>query len=166
MWSWFTFFLILHILAVFVAFGPAFAYPLIGRMMAGEPQYAPILTRVIATIDRRMTLPLSIAVPFLGLGLIYTGHFDLWKSEWLLIAIVLYIAAFFVSVFILLPSEAQLVAALQSMPERPSGDADGPPPHLAPLIRRVTVWGGSLNATVVVILVLMVWRPGSCQGIC
>jgi len=166
MWSWFTFFLILHILAVFVAFGPAFAYPLIGRMMAGEPQYAPILTRVIATIDRRMTLPLSIAVPFLGLGLIYTGHFDLWKSEWLLIAIVLYIAAFFVSVFILLPSEAQLVAALQSMPERPLGDADGPPPHLAPLIRRVTVWGGSLNATVVVILVLMVWRPGSCQGIC
>jgi hypothetical protein len=62
MWSWFTFFLILHILAVLGAFGPAFAYPLIGPMIGREPQHATILTRLIATIDRRMTLPLSVIV--------------------------------------------------------------------------------------------------------
>ena len=45
--GWGTFFLYVHILAVIVAFGPTFAFPLIGAMSGKHPQYAMILTEVM-----------------------------------------------------------------------------------------------------------------------
>ena len=116
MWSWFAFFMILHILAVLVAFGPTFAFPLIGAMVGKQPQYSAILTEVIDVIERRMTIPLAIAVPFFGLGLVYTGHFDLWKSEWLIISILLYTLTFFFAVFVQTKNSAALVRSLRDMP--------------------------------------------------
>jgi uncharacterized membrane protein len=167
MWSWFAFFLILHILAVLVAFGPTFAFPLIGGMVGKHPQYSAILTEVIDTIERRMTIPLAVIVPLVGVGLIYTGHFDLWKSEWLIISIVLYMLTFFFAVFVQTKNSAALVRSLRDIPPGPPPEgATGPPPHIASLVNKTRVGGMFLTTLVVVILVLMVWRPGNCQGIC
>ena len=167
MWSWYTFFLITHILAVLVAFGPTFAFPLIGGMIGKNPQYSAILTEVIDTIERRMTIPLAVAVPFLGLGLIYTGHFDLWKSEWLIISILLFMLAFFFAVFVQTKNSAALVRSLRDMPPGPPPEgATGPPPHIAALVNKTRIGGMFLTTLVVIILILMVWRPGNCQGIC
>jgi uncharacterized membrane protein len=167
--GWFIFFLTLHILFVVVAFGPTFAFPLIGGMVGKHPQYAAILTEVIDMIERRMTIPLAVIVPLLGVGLIYTapGNIDLWKSEWLIISIVLYMVAFFFAVFVQTQSSAALVRSLQEMPPGPPPEgATGPPPHIAALVRKTQMGGTFLTVLVVVILILMVWRPGNCQGIC
>ena len=59
MWSLFTLLLILHILAVIVAFGPTFAFPLMGGMIAKNPQWALPLTQAMEKIETRITLPSS-----------------------------------------------------------------------------------------------------------
>jgi uncharacterized membrane protein len=167
--GWFTFFMTLHILFVIVAFGPTFAFPLIGGMVGKHPQHSAILTEVIDTIERRMTIPLAVLVPLLGVGLIYTapGHIDLWKSEWLIISIVLYIMAFGFAVFVQTKNSAALVRSLRDIPPGPPPEgATGPPPHIAALVNKTRIGGMFLTTLVVVILILMVWRPGNCQGIC
>jgi hypothetical protein len=59
MWSPFTLFLILHILAVIVAFGPTFAFPLMGGMIAKNPQWALPWGEAMHKIDwdRRRRVP-------------------------------------------------------------------------------------------------------------
>ena len=87
---WFQVFLILHILAAMAAFGPDFAFPLIARMGQRNPRHGAFATEVIEQIERKMTIPLAVAIPLLGTRLIYTGHFDLWHSTWLVIAVIFY----------------------------------------------------------------------------
>ena len=165
--GWFIFFLTTHILAVIVAFGPTFAFPLIGGMAGKHPQHSAILTEVIDTIERRMTIPLAVVVPFLGLGLIYTGHFSLWKSEWLVISIVLYIVAFSFAIFVQNRNSAALVRTLRDIPPGPPPPgATGPPPQIAALVNKTRIGGIFLTVLVVAIAILMVWRPGNCQGPC
>jgi hypothetical protein len=165
--GWFIFFLTTHIIAVIVAFGPTFAFPVIGAMAGRRVQHSAILSEVIDTIERRMTIPLAVVVPFLGLGLIYTGHFQLWKSEWLVISIVLYIIAFSFAIFVQNRNSAALVRALRDVPPGPPPPgATGPPPHIAALVNKTRLGGIFLTVLVVTITVLMVWRPGNCQGPC
>jgi hypothetical protein len=161
MWSWFALFLILHILAVIVAFGPTFAFPLLGGMIAKNPQWALPLSEAMEKIELRMTLPVAVLVAFLGLAMIYNHHWDLWRSEWLVISIVLYTATFSFAFLVQRPTAAKLVHALRELPPGPPPEgATGPPPHIAALAGRLRAGGMFLTAMVVILLVLMVWKPG------
>jgi hypothetical protein len=164
--SWFQVWLILHILAAMLAFGPAFAFGLIAALGQKEPQHAGFAIEVIDAIESRMTIPIAVAVPLLGTALIFTGHFDLWKSEWLLISIGLYIIAFFFAVFVQNPNGKRLIAAMKAMPPGPPPPGAKPPAEVLALGKKLQFGGMLLSSLVVIILVLMVWRPGSCQGIC
>ena len=57
MWTWFTLFLILHIMAAIVAFGPTFAFPLMGGMIATNPAWALPISEAMERIEARITLP-------------------------------------------------------------------------------------------------------------
>jgi len=96
-------------------------------------------TEIIHVIEERLTLPLSVAVPLLGTALIYTGHFNLWKSEWLIIAIVVYIVTFFFAMFVQLPNTSKMIRLLQSMPP-------GPPRPERPPLPRSSRWGRSSSS--------------------
>jgi len=160
-WSWFTFWLVLHILFVIVAFGPTFTFPAISAMTQKDPGHAVAYIRVIEFIERRMTIPLAVGVPLFGTGLIYTAHIDLWKSEWLVISIVLYIAAFSFAVFVQSRNAARMLHLMQQMPAGPPPPGAEPPPEVVALAKRLQFGGMYLTASVVVILLLMVWRPGA-----
>ena len=162
-WSWFTFYLVVHILLVVVAFGPTFAFPGISAMTRKDPGHAVAYVRVIEFIERRMTIPLAVLVPLAGVGLIYTapGHIDLWKSEWLVISIVLYIAAFSFAVFVQSKNAARMLHLMQQMPAGPPPPGAEPPPEVVALGKRLQFGGMYLTASVVVILLLMVWQPGA-----
>jgi hypothetical protein len=166
--GWFIFFLTVHILAVIVAFGPTFAFPMIGAMSAKHPESALILTEVTEVIEKRMTIPLAIVVPLAGTGLIYTGHVDLWHSEWLIAAIVIYAAAFFFAVLVQAPTGSKLIQTMKSMPPPPAGGPPpgegapaGPPPAIAALVKRLQIGGMALSFAIVTVLILMVWKPGN-----
>ena len=166
--GWFVFWLTLHILLVILAFGPSFAYGIITGMARKDPMHMPFVVRYIETVTERMTLPLAAVIPFTGVGLIFAapGEINLWKSEWLVIAIVIYIAAFSFSLFIQLPTERRLIRAIESLPPGPPPAGAAPPPEIAGLAKRLQTGGILLSVAVVTILVLMVWQPGNCQGIC
>lgn len=166
--SWFQVFLILHVMAVIVAFGPDFAFPLIGSLIEKHPQHATFGLRVITVIEERLTLPLAVVIPLLGVGLIYTGHFDLWKSEWLVIAVILYPIVFFFALLVQTPRGNRLLRMALDMEAAgpPPDGAGGPPPEFLKLQKQVQMGGAFLALMVLVFVVLMVWKPGSCQGIC
>jgi uncharacterized membrane protein len=164
--SWFQVFLILHILAVVIGFGPTFAFPLIGKVMEKHPEHAAFGLEVMETIDRRMATPLSVAIPLFGVGLIYTGHFDLWKSTWLIIAVILYPIVFFFALFVQTPNGNKLLKMTLDMQRSgpPPGGAEGsggPPPEMQALMKRVQLGGMFLGLMVVVFVILMVWKPGN-----
>jgi len=179
--GWFHLWLYLHILAVIAAFGPTFTFGPISRMIRKNPQHAVFGTEIIEFIETKMTIPLAVLVPLFGAALIFTapGNIDLWKSEWLIASIVLYILAFSFALFVQTPNVGKMLRLLRSMPPPPSAPASaspgggapsgapmGPPPAVAELGKRLQLGGMFLSLMVVVILVLMVWRPGNCQGIC
>jgi len=171
MTGWGTFFLYVHILAAIIAFGPTFTFPLIGALSGKYPQYAMILTEATELIEKRLTIPLAIVVPLAGTGLIYANHIDLWKTGWLVVAIVLYIIAFFFALLVQAPTVTKLLGILKSMPAPavgPPGGAGagpaeggpppgGPPPEIAKLVNRSRLGGIFLLVLILVILFLMVW---------
>jgi hypothetical protein len=165
--GWGTFFLYVHILAVIVAFGPTFAFPLIGAMSGKHPQYAMILTEVMEKIEKRMTIPLAVVVALAGTGLIYAQHIDLWKTGWLVAGIILFAIAFFFALLVQGPTTVKLLNLLKSMPAPPpggpppgggeGGPPPGPPPQVAALVKRVQMGGAFLTVMILVILFLMIW---------
>jgi hypothetical protein len=168
MWDWFHFWLILHILAVVIAFGPTFAFGLIATYGQKHPQFALASAEISELIEKRLTYPLAVLVPLFGTGLIYTAHVDLWRSEWLLISIPLYIAIFSFSVFVQTPNSNRMIALLRSMPAAPAGGSTdapaGPPPEVVSLGRKLQFGGMAMGLGFVVILILMIWRPGGLGG--
>ncbi len=176
-WSWYSFWLFVHILLVIAAFGPTFAFPLIGVLGQRHPRHVELAVEVTEFISRRLTLPLAALVPFAGLALIYTGKHQLWQSEWLIISIVLFTLLFFYALFVQLPTGAKLLRAIQTVPPPPSGaprggaeasgaQPGGPPPEVARLAKRIQIGGMSLSLMMLTILLLMVWQPGACRVSC
>jgi hypothetical protein len=159
--GWFVFWLVI------AAFGTSFAFGIITGLARKEPMHMSFVVRYIATVSERMTLPLAVIIPFTGVGLIFSapGEINLWKSDWLVIAIVLYICAFFFSLLVQLPTERRLIKVMEGMPPGPPA-AGGPPPEIAALAKRLQTGGILLTVLVVSILILMVWQPGNCQGLC
>jgi uncharacterized membrane protein len=165
MWSWFTFWLLLHILTAIAAFGPVFAFPFISSFAQRDPRNALVVSEILHGIEGKITIPAAVAMPFFGLALIYTAHIDLWKSEWLLIAIVLYVITFFFALLVQLRNGARMIDLLKSMPPpgpggAMEGAAQGPPPEVAAVAKRLQMGGMLLTFMLTAIIVLMVWQPG------
>jgi hypothetical protein len=161
-WTWRVFWLILHILAAIIAFGPSFTYGLIAAKGQKQPKHAAFATEIIHTIETRVATPLAIVVPILGVFLIFAGNHDLFASEWLLIAIPLYVFAFLLSVFFMTPRVGRMLELLRSAPEPgPDGQAGPPPPDVVALGKQLQMGGTLLGILVVTVLVLMVWKPGA-----
>ena len=149
-------FLVLHVGGAIVAFGPTFAFPLIGSMGGKEPMHANFATRVSETISDRIVIPLGLFQAVTGAGLIITRGWDLFATRWLLLAIVLYVIAISTSIFYQRTNVHRIIAMTSAPP--PPG-ASGPPPELLALIKRVQQTGIVLTILLVSIIVLMVWKP-------
>lgn len=178
--TWFRFFLLLHIFAAIAVFGPAFTFPVIGRFAERDPRNAHLVTEVSHAIETKIIVPGAVVMPFLGLALIYLGHFPLWSNAWLIIAIVLYIIAFVLAAFVQVPNTTKMLRLIESMAPPPgaapaaaaaapggppAGAPQGPPPAIAAQAARIKLTGIALTVLLVAIIVLMVWHPG-CRGIC
>jgi uncharacterized membrane protein len=164
--QWFPLFLLLHVLAAIVAFGPIFAFPLIGRMGGAEPQHANFSTRVSAAISSRITIPAALTMPVSGALMIWSTGMDP-AQLWLAAGIALYVFAVVYAILVQGRNVQQLIR-LSSPPVAPAGQslapgpgmaAGGPPPELAATIRRVQTGGMLLIVVIVVIVSLMVARP-------
>lgn len=154
----FPWLLFLHVLGAIVAFGPTFAFPIIGAMGGKEPQHANFATRATHAVGMRLVEPLAISMAVTGVGMILVTGRNLADREnwWLGIAIVLYVTALAFSLAVQNKNVARILA-LSSGP--PPAGASGPPPELPPLVARVQRGGMFLLLMVVVIVFLMVVKP-------
>lgn len=145
-----------HVLGAILAFGPTFAFPIIGRMGGKEPQHANFATRVSATIGDRLVKPLAILQGITGVLLIWISGRDLFASQWLILSIVLYLIALYFSLFI----QGRWVSRVIDMTNAPPPPgASGPPPALVELITNVRRGGLFTSVLIVVIVLLMVVKP-------
>lgn len=159
--TWFSFWFIGHILLVIVAFGPTFTFPGIAAMAQKDPGHAVAYIRVIDFIEKRMTIPLAILVPLFGVGLIYSGHVDLWSSGWLIASIIIYIFAFFFALLVQSPNSTKMLHAMQQMPAGPPPPSGPPPPEIVALGKKLQFGGMYLTVSIVTLVILMI---GGAQG--
>jgi hypothetical protein len=153
---WLAVFLFLHVMGAIVAFGPVFAFPIIGAMGGKEPQHANFATRVNETIAKQRVTPLAIFQGITGIALILVTGINLFATPWLLIGIVLYLIVLGYNIFIGAPT-VQKVIEMTSTPPPPG--ASGPPPELAALIRRIQLGGMFSGLMIVLVVLLMVTKP-------
>ena len=158
----FEFALFLHVLIAVVGFGPTFIFAIVGAMGGREPQHVNFALRVSHTIATRLVVPLAVAMPIVGTWLIFLRDWDIVANEWLWVSIALYAVAFFNSVLVLVPTTSKLIAMTERMPPPPEGAApSGPPPQVARLVRRQRIAGPINGVLLIVIILLMVWKPGA-----
>jgi hypothetical protein len=86
-------FLTIHVLTAIVAFGPTFAFPLMARMAAAQPQHGAFVLRLTHVIMKRITIPLALTMPVSGGLLVWSEDLQLADAHWLVLAIGLYLVA-------------------------------------------------------------------------
>lgn len=158
--SWlFPYVLFLHVMGAILAFGPTYAFAIIGAMGAKEPQHASYGSRLIAAINSKMVYPLVVIQGITGLALIGIGQIPLMSRPWLLVATLIYLVALAYS-FTIQRSALHHVIELTSGPP-PAGAPQGPPAGLRETV--VAIQRGSifLGLAVLVIVFLMVVKPGA-----
>jgi hypothetical protein len=165
--DWILVFLFLHIGAAIIAFGPTFAFPIIGGMGGKEPMFANFATRVSATIERRLVLPFALTLPLSGIGLIWTKGIDILAptSRWLLIGIAVYVFAIAYVVFVQDPAIHKVIEMTSRPPDTAGGPppggppAGGPPPALMAAVKKVQQGGMILTVALVIIFAMMIIKP-------
>ena len=148
----------LHVLGAIVAFGPTFAFSIIGASGRAEPQHMNFGTRVSHAVSSRLVYPIGITLPLTGLaimGILQINPFDR-EYWWLAIAIVLYVIAYGYSFFV----QRKLVErAIELTSAPPQPGAGGPPPELPAIGKRIGQGGMVLGILLIVIVFLMVMKP-------
>jgi hypothetical protein len=160
--------LLLHILCAIVGFGTVFLNGLYGREAKRRPGPGGLaITEANLTVSG-IAEYFIYAVFILGLALV--GMSDkAWTfgQTWIWLATVLYLVGIGISHGVLFPNAKrmkELSAELVAAGPPPEGAPPGPPPQVVEMERRGKTLGAAstaLHLLLVVILVLMIWKPGA-----
>jgi hypothetical protein len=154
--SWFHVMLYLHVLGAIVAFGPSFIFPIVGPMVAREPQHANFWMRAAYRITSVLIWPIGLSMAVTGFAMIAIGGIQVMSEPWLLVAIVIYFAAIGFSLLVQGPLVRRIIE-LTSAPPAPG--AGGPPAELVAAIGASRRNGMILLAAIFIIVFLMVVKP-------
>lgn len=163
----FKVFMYVHILSVMTAFGPIFTFPMIAAMNKKDPKFAPYGSHLMDLIEYRFTIPLALLAGAAGVGMIFTGHIHLFDNTWLWIAIIVYLAAITFAITVQGPNSKKMVEITRKAAGgAAAGEAPtGPPPGLLELAKKLQMGGGALTIAVLVILSMMVFKPGAAPNL-
>lgn len=153
--SFVPFLLFLHVMGAILAFGPTFAYSIMGAMAGREPQHANFSARQTEAIGNKMVYPLAIFQGITGLLLILAANIDFKAAPWLGIGIVLYIIALTVA-FTVQGNALHRLIELTSTPPAPGSP---PSPEIPATVKKIQRGGMFLGLLIVVIVFLMVVKP-------
>lgn len=136
--------LLLHIATAFVAFAPAFVHPILANQAKSldDAGYRSVMGHIAAN-GRRVYTPALLLTGLLGFGL--QGMSDgVWEfsQAWMIWSIIVWIAINGLLHGLVLPGERALAA----------GDDTAE--------QKVTIGGGLATVLLIVMLYLMIWKPG------
>ena len=144
----------LHVLTAIVAFGPTFAFAIYGAQAGQQPQHANFMAHANHVVSDRLVLPLALTMPVTGLLIVWASGIDLTAAHWLALAIVLYVIAILISIFVQRPATMKLIDLTATPP-----GVGGPPPELTDTVRSIQSNGMMVGLLDVVIVALMVVKP-------
>lgn len=153
--------LLLHILCAIIGLGGVTlngVYAVASRKAIGHGGLAIVQANAKATKIAELFI---YAVPVFGFALVGLSD-DAWSFDqtWLWLALVVYAIAIAISLGALLPAFRQyekLVARIETSGSAPTADDES---TLDRLLKKQAGLGGSLHLIIVVLLVLMIWKPG------
>ena len=141
-----------HVLLVIVAVGFNLSYAFWLRRAAAEPRHYGHVLRGIRTIDSRFTNPAYGLLLVTGMGMVLVGGMDL-GTPWLGASLGHYILVMVISLVLFGPTLREQAEVLEQ---------HGPQHELFVDLRRRATWiGGVAGALVLVIVGLMVLKPGA-----
>ena len=141
-----------HVLLGMVAVGVNVSYAVWVSRASREPQHFGYALRGIKFLDDRIANPSYIALAVVGIVLILIGPYE-FTDTWVIAAIVLYVLLAAIGIAVYSPALRRQIAAYE---------ADGPDaPAFRALGARATRIGQLLAVIVVVIVFLMVVKPGA-----
>jgi uncharacterized membrane protein len=161
--------LFLHIFAAIVGFGTVFFNGLYGAQAKQRPGPGGV---AIGEANFAVTMVAEwfiYSVPITGILLVLAqGNLEIWKFSqlWVWLSIVLYVVALGISHGNQIPSSKRMNALSKELAAAgppPEGAQGGPPPQVVEmeaLGKRLETGGMALTLLLVVILGLMVWKPG------
>lgn len=155
--------LFLHVFGAILAFGPTYAYSIMGRMAGREPQHANFSTRQVAAISRAQVYPLAIVQGVTGVLLIAASGIKPEKQPWLVAGIILYLITLIFALTVQRNWVARLIELTSAPPPQggpPPGNPPGPPPEVAATVRNIQRSAIFTGVMVAVIVFLMVTKPG------
>ena len=160
----FQLFLFLHVMGAIAVFGPTFVFPIIASQVQKAPQHGHFAAVLAEFIERRLVLPGAVIQGITGVGLILITGRDLTASanRWLLAGIILYLIAIGFAAMVQAKNAEKMVHLTANMPPGPppAGAPAGPPPEIAATGRKLAQGGQLLTVLIVLIVVLMVTKPG------
>jgi uncharacterized membrane protein len=148
--------LTLHILAVVVAFGVVFSYPVIdGYFRRASPRELPALHRLHVVLSRRLVTPAMTVVLLAGLYLAV----DRWSlgDPWISATFAILIVLFGLTGAVLTPADERLA----KLAERDLSAGGDPSADYERERRRADLVGGLALLLVVVAIFLMTAKPGA-----
>jgi small-conductance mechanosensitive channel len=157
-------FFLLHILSAIIGFGGVILNGLYAQRARKRPP-----AEALAVVEDNAWVSMKVAEIFIyltalfGLGLVGLSD-KVWKfsQTWVWLAIVVYVVAIGISHGLLMPRVKRLIALMREIATGPA-PVGGPPPQAGELAKIGPQIGGIsmvLNLSLVVILVLMIWKPG------
>lgn len=156
--------LVLHILCAIVGFGAVFLNGIYGQQAGARKGREGLAiseaNHLVSTIGEYFIY----AVFLLGIALVLIGD-DAWSfgDTWIWLAMLLYIVGIGISHGLLNPRVRRMIALQRELlTAGPPAEGAGPPTQVAELEatgKQVGMYGAMLNVLVVVLLVLMVFKP-------
>jgi uncharacterized membrane protein len=141
-----------------VAFGPTFAYSIMGAMAGREPQHANFSARQQATISNGLVYPLAAVQGVTGVLVFISAPKDEFTTGWwLALAIVLYITALIFSLTI----QRNALHRLIELTSAPPATGSPPSPAIPATVRKLQLGGIFTGVLIVAIVFLMVVKPGT-----
>ena len=147
--------LFLHVMGAIIAFGPTFAYSIMGAMAGREPQHANFSARQVAAIGNKLVYPLAIFQGVTGVLLIMASGRDLVTERWLGLAIILYA----ITLIYALTVQRNALHHLIEMTSTPPAPGSPPNPEIPATVKKIQRGGMFLGAMIVTIVFLMVVKP-------
>jgi uncharacterized membrane protein len=148
--------LTVHVLAVVVAFGVVFSYPVLDawfrRAMPGD---LAALHQLHLTLGRRVISPAMVVVLLAGLYMATQAPWSL-GDPWIIATLAILFVLFGLMGGVLTPADRRLA----QLAER-GGDHDGPSAEYERERRRADLFGGLVLLLVIVAIFLMVAKPGA-----
>jgi uncharacterized membrane protein len=150
--------LALHIIAVVLAFGVTFAYPIMFTVAARhEPRAVPVLHRIEYTLARVLINPMLVVVVLAGVYLASDGkHWEEFFVQWGLAAVIV-IGGVLGVVLIPASKKAEQLSARDLAAG--GGEAGAVSDEYRAVVRRITIWGSLMSALVLVTILFMAIKP-------